>query len=126
MMEPAILYVDDERANLDVFRRCFDEEFRVLTAADGPAALELLVAGDVGVLVSDQRMQPMAGIELLTRAEARWPSVRRMLLTAYSDRDLLLQARRQAARSSRSIQATRSAGTGGTGTRSLARRSPRA
>jgi DNA-binding NtrC family response regulator len=92
MMEPAILYVDDERANLDVFRRCFDEEFRVLTAADGPAALELLVAGDVGVLVSDQRMQPMAGIELLTRAEARWPSVRRMLLTAYSDRDLLLQA----------------------------------
>jgi two-component system, NtrC family, response regulator HydG len=92
MMEPAILYVDDERANLDVFRRCFDEEFRVLTADDGPAALEVLVAGDVGVLVSDQRMQPMAGIELLTRAEARWPSVRRMLLTAYSDRDLLLQA----------------------------------
>jgi DNA-binding NtrC family response regulator len=92
-MEPAILYVDDERANLDLFRRCFDEEFRVLTTDNGPAALDILGAGgDVGVLVSDQRMQPMAGIELLTRAEARWPSVRRMLLTAYSDRDLLLQA----------------------------------
>jgi transcriptional regulator with GAF, ATPase, and Fis domain len=37
-------------------------------------------------------MQPMAGVELLTRAEAGWPVVRRMLLTAYSDRDLLLQA----------------------------------
>ena len=93
MMEPAIVYVDDERANLDLFRRCFDEEFRVLTAGDGGAALDLLVANeDIGVLVSDHRMQPMTGIELLTRAEARWPSVRRMLLTAYSDRDLLLQA----------------------------------
>jgi DNA-binding NtrC family response regulator len=93
MTEPAILYVDDERANLDLFRRCFDEEFQVLTAGDGAAALDHLAArDDIGVLVSDQRMQPMAGIELLTRAEGSWPSVRRMLLTAYSDRDLLLQA----------------------------------
>jgi DNA-binding NtrC family response regulator len=91
-MEPAILYVDDERANLDLFRRSFDEEFRVLTTDTGPAALDVLAAEEVGVLVSDQRMQPMAGIELLTRAETRWPHVRRMLLTAYSDRDLLLQA----------------------------------
>ena len=92
-MEPAILYVDDERANLDLFRRSFDEEFRVLIAGSGPDALELLEAGEeVGVLVSDQRMDPMAGIELLTRAATRWPIVTRMLLTAYSDRDLLLQA----------------------------------
>ena len=75
MVDSAILYVDDERANLDLFRRCFDEEFRVLTADSGPAALDLLSAGeDIGVLVSDQRMQPMAGIELLTRAEARGPA----------------------------------------------------
>jgi DNA-binding NtrC family response regulator len=92
-MEPAILYVDDERANLDLFRRSFDEDFHVLVAASGPEALELLEGGDeVGVLVSDQRMVPMAGIELLTRAAARWPNVTRVLLTAYSDRDLLLQA----------------------------------
>jgi DNA-binding NtrC family response regulator len=92
-MDPTILYVDDEKANLDLFRRCFDEDFRVLTAEGGPSALELLGAReDIAVLVSDHRMQPMAGIELLTRAEARWPNVRRMLLTAYSDRDLLLQA----------------------------------
>lgn len=92
-MEPAILYVDDERANLDLFRRSFDEEFRVLVAGSGPTALELLEAGqDIGVLVSDQRMDPMTGIELLTRAAARWPIMTRVLLTAYSDRDLLLQA----------------------------------
>jgi DNA-binding NtrC family response regulator len=92
-MDPAILYVDDERPNLDLFRRSFDEEFRVLTAQDGPAALEMLRGGEhIGVLVSDQRMQPMSGIELLTRAETEWPTVTRVLLTAYSDRDLLLQA----------------------------------
>jgi DNA-binding NtrC family response regulator len=85
--------VDDERANLDLFARTFDEQFHVLTALDGPAALDLLEAGrNIGVLVSDQRMAPMTGIELLTRAESRWPMITRILLTAYSDRDLLLQA----------------------------------
>jgi len=92
-MEPAILYVDDERPNLDLFRRSFDEDFRILTAATGPAAIDLFETGEeIGVLVSDQRMSPMTGIELLTRTEARWPTVTRVLLTAYSDRDLLLQA----------------------------------
>jgi len=92
-VEPAILYVDDERANLDLFVRSFDEQFRVLVADSGPRALELLEAGEsVGVLVSDQRMSPMTGIELLTRAAERWPSIPRMLLTAYSDRELLFQA----------------------------------
>src|SRR5205807_8541952 len=46
----------------------------------------------VGVLVSDQRMPGMSGIELLAEAATRWPNVSRLLLTAYSDRDLLLAA----------------------------------
>jgi len=91
-MEPAILYVDDERANLDLFRRTFDEEFRVLTAETGHAALVQLETEQIGVLASDQRMAPMTGIELLTQTAARWPDITRMLLTAYADRDLLLQA----------------------------------
>jgi DNA-binding NtrC family response regulator len=92
-LESAILYVDDERPNLELFRRSFDEQFRVVVAESGTRALELLEGGeDVGVLVSDQRMLPMSGIELLTRAAERWPAVPRVLLTAYSDRDLLLQA----------------------------------
>jgi DNA-binding NtrC family response regulator len=92
-MPSAILYVDDERPNLDLFRRLFDESFQILTAPSGAAALEILEAGtDVGVLVSDQRMEPMTGIELLAHASARWPQVTRVLLTAYADRDLLLSA----------------------------------
>ncbi|MDP1922250.1 MAG: response regulator [Myxococcales bacterium] len=91
-MEPAILYVDDDEPNLDLFRRCLDEDFRVLTARSGPEALEVLASEEVGVLVSDQRMEPMTGIELLAISQARYPLVTRMLLTAYSDRELLLAA----------------------------------
>jgi len=91
-MEPALLYVDDEQANLDLFRRWFDEDFTVLTAHSGPEALELLERSEVAVVISDQRMQPMEGIELLSKVEARFPEATRMLLTAYSDRELLLAA----------------------------------
>ena len=66
--EPAILYVDDDLPNLDVFRRCLDEQFRVLTASSGPEALEVLGREEVGVLISDQRMDPMTGIELLAQS----------------------------------------------------------
>jgi DNA-binding NtrC family response regulator len=91
-LSPAILYVDDELANLELFRRVFDEDFRVLTAASGAEAIEILATHEVGVLITDQRMPKMTGIELLQRAEAGFESVTRMLLTAYSDRELLLSA----------------------------------
>jgi DNA-binding NtrC family response regulator len=91
-MSPAILYVDDDAPNLDLFRRWFDEQFTILTAASGPQALDLLEKQEVAVVISDQRMAPMPGIELLSRVEQRWPLATRMLLTAYSDRELLLSA----------------------------------
>jgi DNA-binding NtrC family response regulator len=93
---PSILYVDDERANLDLFRRSFDETFTLHTASSGPEALEILEKEpDIGVLISDQRMDPMTGIELLAASEERWPLLTRMLLTAFSDSGLLLQAIRR-------------------------------
>src|SRR3954468_17636515 len=91
-MTTAILYVDDDAPNLDLFRRWFDEQFRVLTAGSGPQALELLEKEEVGLVISDQRMDPMTGIELLARVEQHWSSATRVLLTAYSDRELLLAA----------------------------------
>ena len=91
-MNPAILYVDDDTPNLDLFRRWFDEQFVVLTAGSGPEALEVLEKEEVGVVVSDQRMDPMNGIDLLARVEQRWSLATRVLLTAYSDRELLFAA----------------------------------
>jgi DNA-binding NtrC family response regulator len=92
-MNSSILYVDDDEPNLRLFRRHFDDCFAILTAGSGPEALSALEAGGrVGVLVADQRMAPMTGIELFSQVEQRWPLLGRVLLTAYSDRDLLLAA----------------------------------
>jgi DNA-binding NtrC family response regulator len=94
-MRAAVLYVDDEVQNLDAFRRSFDEEVEVLTAQSGPEALALLERASVGLVFADQKMEPMTGIELLAEVERRWPAVSRVLLTAYSDRELLLAAIRR-------------------------------
>ena len=53
MNPSAILYVDDERSNLDAFVRSFDDEYRVLTAESAAAALDLLAIENVGVLVNE-------------------------------------------------------------------------
>jgi response regulator RpfG family c-di-GMP phosphodiesterase len=92
---PPVLYVDDEQPNLDLFRRRFEEDFEVLTAPGGAQALELLASTEVGVLITDQGMPGMTGTELLARAQSSWPDTSRMLLTAYSDRELLLAAIQQ-------------------------------
>jgi DNA-binding NtrC family response regulator len=89
---PTIVYVDDDPPNLDMFRRTFDEQFEVHTAESGPAALDLLQRLPAAVVISDQRMDPMTGIELLAKVEQDWPLSTRMLLTAFSDRELLLAA----------------------------------
>jgi DNA-binding NtrC family response regulator len=88
----SVLYVDDEKPNIDLFRRCLEDELTILTAASGNEALEILESTTVGVVVSDQRMPGMTGIDLLATVAKRWPSTSRVLLTAYSDRDVMLAA----------------------------------
>src|SRR5688572_14980137 len=92
MSEPGILVVDDERPNLDLFARVFEWDVPVFEASSGKQALELLEKHEIGVIVSDHRMPEMTGIDLLAEAAKRWPDTRRVLLTAYSDRELLLDA----------------------------------
>lgn len=88
----SILYVDDEAPNLRLFSRWFEAELPVVIASSAKEALEILGRGDVGVVVSDQRMPQMTGIELLATVAKKWPTVSRVLLTAFSDRDLMLSA----------------------------------
>src|SRR5687767_12967640 len=58
-----ILVVDDEVDNLDAFRFNFRKQFHILTATGGEEALEILKATDVAVIVTDQRMPKMTGLE---------------------------------------------------------------
>jgi DNA-binding NtrC family response regulator len=87
-----ILFVDDEPENLTLVRLTFGEQFQVLTASGGPEALAILEKRDVGVLVSDERMPVMGGIELLARASERWPDTVRVIVSAYGDVSRVLAA----------------------------------
>ncbi|RME26560.1 MAG: hybrid sensor histidine kinase/response regulator [Deltaproteobacteria bacterium] len=88
----AVLFVDDDVANLTVFEAAFGHEFEVLTADNGADALDLLARHDVAVLLADQRMPGMTGVELLTRARRDFPHVERILITAYSNLDEAIDA----------------------------------
>lgn len=83
---PAIVYVDDEPINLKVFEASFKMRFNVITCLGGVAALEMLRSrADIGVLITDQRMPTMSGVELLEKVREEFPDVQRMIITAYSD-----------------------------------------
>ena len=64
-----VLFVDDEPGNLELFRMQFEGTFAVRTAASGDEALAILAREDIGVLLTDERMPGMTGVELLARAE---------------------------------------------------------
>jgi two-component system response regulator HupR/HoxA len=67
-------------------------EFRVLRAEGGPAALEVLAAEDVAVIITDYRMPGMTGVEFLRLSQERQPDAVRIVLTAYTDVDSLMDA----------------------------------
>jgi len=87
-----ILVVDDEEDNLDAFRFSFRRSFTLHYALGGQAALDRLRELDAAVIVSDQRMPGINGIELLERAKLVRPDVVGILLTAYADLDVLVHA----------------------------------
>ncbi len=82
---PSILFVDDEERIVNSLQHLFGESYEVETATGGTAALERLRARRFHVLVSDQRMPDMPGVELLRQAKDLAPRTVRLLLTGYSD-----------------------------------------
>src|SRR3954462_13002684 len=98
---PAIVAVDDDPAVLASvardLRRGFGEKYRIVRAASGPEALELVrqirARGEqVAMLIADQRMPGMPGTEYLTEARKLVPDARRVLLTAYADTEARIAA----------------------------------
>jgi two-component system response regulator AtoC len=87
-----ILIVDDEQDNLDAFRFNFKRSFNILCAQGGDEALALLRAHDVAVIITDQRMPRMTGLELLQQAAQVRPEAVGIILTAFTDVDVLVDA----------------------------------
>lgn len=84
--QPTLLLVDDEDGILSSLKRTLRREaYRILTATDGRAGLDELARNPVDVIVSDQRMPDMSGVEFLRQAKELYPDTVRMVLSGYSD-----------------------------------------
>ena len=101
MPKPTLLAVDDDSSVLEAIvqdlRRHFGEGYRIVRAVSGPMALDvcrqLKDRGEtVALLLSDQRMPGMTGVDLLQRSMVIFPEAKRVLLTAYADTDAAIRA----------------------------------
>jgi len=87
-----ILYVDDEESNLRIFRNTFRKHYNILTASSVPEGLKLLEENKIDLILTDQRMPGMSGVDFLKTAIHKYPDLNRILITAYTDYDILRDA----------------------------------
>jgi signal transduction histidine kinase len=91
-MDDTVLYVDDDDSNLVVLKATCADEFDVMTAASGAEALEILRDTEVAVLLVDQRMPGMTGVEVFEATRDLYPHTVRILITAYTDLNDAIEA----------------------------------
>jgi two-component system response regulator HupR/HoxA len=82
---PTVLVVDDEVRSQDAMRRTLDEDFRVLTASHADEARTLLERHAVDVILCDQRMPGLTGVEFLKEVRERWSDTVRIVISGYTD-----------------------------------------
>ncbi|QSE98830.1 hybrid sensor histidine kinase/response regulator [Fulvivirga lutea] len=87
-----ILYVDDEEKNLDSFKIIFRKEYDVLVAKSAQEGLDMLKEHDIRLVITDQRMPNMTGVELLEQIANMYPEITRIILTGYSDMEAIISA----------------------------------
>lgn len=90
----AVLYVDDEPMALKYFEKTFGGEFRIITAENASEGLRILEekGDDIAVILTDQRMPGEKGVQLLERARQLRPQIVRMIITAYADLGVTVDA----------------------------------
>ncbi|MEK7358386.1 MAG: hybrid sensor histidine kinase/response regulator [Bdellovibrionota bacterium] len=91
-MKHSILCVDDEVDNVDSLERLFRRKYDVLKATSAKEALVLLAKHPVTVIISDQRMPNMTGVEFLSESIKSHPDAIRILLTGYTDIESVVAA----------------------------------
>jgi len=87
-----ILYIDDEKDNLTVFQSAFRRDYKVHLAASGKEGLQIMKKEDIHLVITDQRMPEMTGIEFLEKIMPDYPDCIRMILTGFSDVEAIIQA----------------------------------
>ena len=90
--KPTILVVDDDKNTRDGLERALRRRYDVVLAEHGERALAILAAQHVDIILSDVRMPGMDGLTLLQRALAHRPNVICILLTAYGNVEVAVEA----------------------------------
>ena len=91
-MKPTILIVDDEQHVLNSINRSLRAEYNIILSLNGKSALQILREHEVAAILSDQRMPGMTGSEFFLEARKIQPDTTRVLITAYSDIEAIIQA----------------------------------
>ena len=90
--KPNILVVDDEENIVQSLQRALRNQYNVYIADSGDAALEILTENDIAVVLTDQRMPGLTGLQLLKKAQTIRPEVVGVLISGYSDPEVLANA----------------------------------
>jgi len=86
-----ILYVDDEENNLNSFRAALRRYYNVFTALSGEEGIEILTKNDIHVVVTDQRMPNMTGVQFLQHIPGDQNNIR-IILTGFTDMESIIEA----------------------------------
>lgn len=87
-----VLYVDDEENNLFSFKATFRIKYNVYIAISGDEALKILETKKVHIIITDQRMPEMTGVEFLEKVLEKYIDPMRILLTGYADMGAVVDA----------------------------------
>lgn len=87
-----VLYLDDEENNLFSFKAAFRLKYNVFTALKGAEALDIIRNNDIQIIITDQRMPEMTGVEFLEKVIKIKPDPMRILLTGYTDMGAVVDA----------------------------------
>ncbi|VAX06014.1 Hydrogenase transcriptional regulatory protein HoxA [hydrothermal vent metagenome] len=93
---PIILVVDDEVRSLETLRRILEDDFEVRTALTVEEARRILQQEWVQIILSDQRMPEISGVEFLKQVREQWPDVIRMIISGYTDSEDIISALNEA------------------------------
>lgn len=87
-----LLYVDDEENNLMSFKATFRMKYNVHTAISGEEAIKIMDSTPIDIIITDQRMPQMTGVQFLESIIDKYPEPMRILLTGYADLNAVIDA----------------------------------
>ncbi len=87
-----VLYIDDQKENLNVFRIAFRKRYNVFVTQSTTEGWAILADNDIDVVIADHRMPEMTGIEFLVKAKEEFPEIRTIVISEYINDQIIRNA----------------------------------